>query len=298
MLYGISHHLDFESVFTNSAIQTNILGQIGVIFTLGGLLFKLAAVPFHIWVPDVYESAPTPIVTFFSIAPKAAVVYLLSNWLEYFTENNAFFISVLAIVAILSIMIGNLSALRQQSLKRMLGYSSIAHAGFLLIAVISSTKETLFFYLVIYLFMNTIAFALANWQESISRQDKISLYRGLGLKYPFIGVVTLITMISLAGLPLTAGFNAKLLVFADLWGNYSHSTNYLLILLLVIGLINVVISLYYYLRLPYVMFFRQGENINIQISLMQKIFFSVFTIPLLVFFFKPDWLFLLISWLG
>lgn len=297
LLYGLSGSLTFAEVFVHQAINEELIGKLALLLTLIGIFFKISAVPFHIWTPDVYESAPTTIASYLSVAPKAAVVYILSNFVEHL-KGNEFFLIILSVVAIASILFGNLSALRQTSFKRMLAYSSIAHAGFLLIAVVASPKDHLHFYLTIYLFMNVAAFGLASWLESVATNDSLQSFNGFGLKHPFIGVVAVIVMISLAGLPITAGFNAKLLIFIDLWGSYSSSGSIWLLALFAVGLVNVVVSLFYYLKAPYFMFFSKVEALNVNLTYAQRIYFGLLSFPLLLFFFKPDWLLTFINWLS
>ncbi|MGB0524304.1 MAG: NADH-quinone oxidoreductase subunit N [Flammeovirgaceae bacterium] len=297
LLYGLTGSLEFQEVFTHKVLTFNVLAQVGLFLTLGGIFFKLSAVPFHIWTPDVYESAPIPVAVFFSIAPKGAVLYILLTWKSYL-ETNESFIALICLVAIASIFYGNLSALRQSSLKRMLAYSSIAHAGFLLITALASPTSHFYFYLTIYLFMNLVAFGLAAWLESVEGDDRMARFSGVGLQIPLVGVIATIAMISLGGLPITAGFNAKLLIFIDLWNAYSLSSSNWLLLLFALGLVNIVISLFYYLRVPYFMFFGKEMPISFTLTHAQKVFLVLLSFPLLLFFFKPDWLLALIDWLN
>ena len=182
-------------------------GLLGFVFILVALGFKIAAVPFQIWVPDVYQGAPTPVTAYFSVGSKAAGFVVLIRVLQPFmnlpqTERLNF------VIALLTLIYGNLAALPQTNLKRLLVYSSIAHAGYVLIGVVCFDVRAITFYLVAYLLMTLLSFAVL---IIVAQQtgEEISDFDGLAKRSPFLAFAMLIGMVSLAGVPFTAGFSAS-----------------------------------------------------------------------------------------
>ena len=308
LLYGFTGTLNFASAsFQFSLLSLNVEAiplLVASFMTLAGFLFKLSAVPFHIWAPDVYEGAPTPVVALFSVVPKLAGLALLIRFLQYFHESSILFASVhfdwqvvLAVLAGLSMFIGNLAAVWQDNAKRMLAYSSIAHTGFLLSGVLAYSSlgiRSVIFYATIYLLMNFAAFLLVKILCSITGSESIRSYSGLGSRIPYTGAALVVIMVALTGLPPTAGFTAKLLVFTALWEAFQLNGNVVLGYLLLAGVVNTVIALFYYLKIPYFMFFRTGKDqvtLTLQkASLGEKLLLGILTGLLLLFFFKADWL--------
>lgn len=193
-------------------------------------------------------------------------------------------------IAILTLIVGNFSALWQTQAKRMLAYSSIAHSGFVLIGIVSVNElghQSMLFYLATYLFMNFAAFLLIQALDKQMGSENIQDYKGLGITNPFLGVSFLIIMVALTGLPPTAGFSAKLFVFSALWQAYQTTENSWLLILFIIGLFNVVVSLFYYLRIPFFMFFRSTtERISLNLGIYNKCLIVILLIPLFLFFLK------------
>jgi NADH-quinone oxidoreductase subunit N len=308
LLYGFTGTLSFTSpdFYSHLWAIDPIPVLLALFLTIGGLLFKIAAVPFHIWAPDVYESSPTPVVAFFSVAPKAAgfavLLRLLSDISLFGTGSFSTMKDILIVVAILTLTVGNFSALWQKNAKRMLAYSSVAHAGFILtglLAVNELGRQSVLFYLGVYLFMNFAAFLLIDIINHHYRTEEIKQYKGLGLTNPLLGVAFLIVMIGLTGLPPTAGFTAKLFIFSALWQAYQSSGNALVLLLFVLGLFNVVVALFYYLRIPYYMFFRSRKELNvINLGIYTLTLLVILMLPVFLFFFKPDWLMHIITLSG
>lgn len=315
-LYGLTGTLNiFAPQFAEHLAEVSPLAlSFILLLTLSGLLFKLAIAPFHLWVADIYEAAPSPIAAFFSVAPKAAVLLLLWRFTASFAPDiladaQLSWASLLALLALSSILIGNLAALWQQDVKRLLAYSSIAHAGFLLIALVAYSEfaqQSLLFYLVVYALLNFAAFglaeALACQQSQAKNPYDLRHYRGLGHKFPLLGVLWLLLMIGLTGLPPTAGFTAKLFIFSALWESYQTSSNIWLLGLLIVGLINTAISLFFYLKIPFYMFFREAENTLPKSTYGIKIYDLGFALalsaPVLLFFFKADLLLNFIKLMG
>ncbi len=220
---------------------------IAAVLVLAGLGFKISLVPFHQWTPDVYEGAPTPITAFLSVGSKAAGFAALLRLLQAGLPPQAW-VAVVAVLAALSMTVGNLLALSQENIKRMLAYSSIAHAGYMLIGVVALSASTtpigsgvgaLLYYLLAYLFTNIGAFAVAIAVERRLHSDAIPDYAGLSQRAPFSALAMAIFMLSLTGVPFTAVFFGKLYLFAA-------AIQSGLLWLAIVGIANSVVSLYYY----------------------------------------------------
>jgi NADH-quinone oxidoreductase subunit N len=232
-----------------------ILAYVGVAFMFVGLGFKVAAAPFHIWTPDVYEGAPAPVVGFMSTAPKAAVFAVLLRIM--FEADAPGRVWLIWVVAALSMTLGNLGALVQDNVKRLLAYSSIAHAGYLLVAFAALPKNGIpaaMFYTASYAAMNVGAFAvISHIAGEGERYVTIEDYEGLGRRSPLLAATLTIFLLSLIGIPITGGFFAKFYVFsAALQAN--------LVGLVIIGVLNSAVASYYYLRLIVVMYMRDARE--------------------------------------
>ncbi len=267
MLYGIS--LIYGSTgSTNYQLIRELLHLQGIpqIMTIAGLGlllvgfgFKIAVVPFHSWAPDVYEGAPTPVTAFMTVGPKAAgfaaLIRILVQALPALGENWS---AILWLISILTMTLGNVVAVLQTNVKRMLAYSAIAHAGYLLVGIVANSDlgfSAVLFYLVIYTIMNLLAFSII---LSLSRTGDARVYLddyvGLARKAPFAAAALSLALISLAGIPLTGGFMGKLYLF-------SAAVQKGYIGLAVIGVLNSVVSVYYYFRLLVLMYMREpGEE--------------------------------------
>nr|MBP6386949.1 NADH-quinone oxidoreductase subunit N [Pseudarcicella sp.] len=295
LLYGITGSLVYISPEFSRGLAAvkPVVSTIAIILSLAGFLFKLSLAPFHIWTPDVYQTAPTPIVSFFSIAPKIGVFLVLMRFVESINIDIQY---ILIFIAIATITVGNFSAIWQQNTKRLLAYSSIAHAGFMLVGIIASSKagsEAMFFYITTYLFANFAAFYLIDLAESNSSEkndfSSIELLKGLGLKNPFYGITMVFVMISLAGLPPTIGFIAKLNIFSSLWETAQRSNQTALTTLFIFGLMNTAVALFYYLKIPYYLFFKKANSDStFKLSLGQKIVLMLFILPLIALMFSPN----------
>ena len=235
--------------------QIPALAYVGVALMFVGLGFKVAAAPFHIWTPDVYEGAPSPVVGFMSTAPKAAVFAVLLRLM--FEANAPGRIWLIWVVAALSMTIGNLGALVQDNVKRLLAYSSIAHAGYQLIAFAALPNNGIpaaMFYTATYAAMNVGAFAVvSHFASAGERYVTLEDYSGLGSRAPLLAAILTIFLLSLIGIPITGGFFAKFYVFsAALQAN--------LVGLVIIGVINSAVAAYYYLRVIVVMYMREPRE--------------------------------------
>ena len=253
-----------------------------VTFILAGVGYKMASVPFHMWSPDVYEGAPIPITAFLSVASKAAGFALFIR-LFYSTFQSSVdsvdWSLMLAIVSALTMTIGNLAALPQQNVKRLLAYSSIAHGGYLLMGAVLLTPEGLqaiLFYLIVYLFMNLGAFFVVILIANEMGSETIDGYRNLWSRAPFVAVSMAIFLFSLTGIPPLAGFFGK-------WWLFMAVIKQELYWLAVIGLLNSVVSLYYYARIVKAMFLETSdETETISFSRGNLALLVVFVVPTIV----------------
>jgi len=237
----------------------NIIFLFGVLLFLVGFSFKIAAFPFHMWVPDVYQGAPTTVTGLFSTIGKAAAfAAIIATLTALFSgENSSMFLPYLAVLSIFSMLYGSIVAIAQSNIKRMLAYSSISHAGYILIGLAAGTSTGVagvVFYLAVYTFMNLAAFGIIALIEGENDANlEINSYSGLGTKSPILAALLAIIMFSLAGLPPLAGFFAKYYVFI---AAIKSGLTWLAIL----GIISSVISVYFYLRIVVLMYFKDAEG--------------------------------------
>jgi NAD(P)H-quinone oxidoreductase subunit 2 len=262
LLYGLSGG---KTQLTDIAAQvSNFNGPslglaIALVFVIAGIAFKISAVPFHQWTPDVYEGSPTPVVAFLSVGSKAAgfavAIRLLVTAFGSITSEWQLIFTALAI---LSMILGNVVALAQTSMKRMLAYSSIGQAGFVMIGLIAGTDEgyaSMVFYLLIYLFMNLGAFTCIILFSLRTGTDQISDYAGLYSKDPLLTLALSVCLLSLGGIPPLAGFFGKIYLFWAGWqaGLYS---------LVLLGLVTSVVSIYYYIRVVKMMVVKEPHEMS------------------------------------
>jgi len=258
--YGATGTTNYDGIVLAIA-NDNILSKIYLVLGIGllliGFAFKVALVPFHMWSPDVYQGAPTTVTGFLCTAPKAAgfgaLLILFNNPLAdiHYQWQDIFWL-----LAVLTMTVGNVTALVQSNVKRMLAFSSISHAGFLVMGILVlnvSSISAVLFYLVTYSVINLGSFAIVSAVEREENGLKFKDYRGLGLRYPWLAAAMTIFMISLAGFPPTAGFVAK-------YGLFSAAIAEGYIWLVVIAVLNTLISVYYYLRLVINMYMKEEEN--------------------------------------
>lgn len=276
MLYGISWLYGFTRTLDPgaAAFGEGLLAagewpvSMILVLVMGGFAFKIGSLPFHFWMPDVMEGAPHPVASLLAVAPKVAGFALLLRFVGGLRHglllggNSEALLSnlgwLLALLAIGSMFLGNLIALRQDNLRRMLAYSSIAQAGYILgggLLFHSDGYAVVMFYLTIYLLMNMVAFLLAGWLEEMAGIKTIKELKGLASGLPLVGVITALAMVSLTGLPPTAGFIAKLRLFLAGWAEYQATDSPVLVVVLIAVLLNTVLSLFYYLRVASTMVF-------------------------------------------
>lgn len=245
LIYGQTGQILFDGIARgHPQAQASGALLVGIILVVAGLGFKIGAVPFHVWIPDVYQGAPTPVTAFISVAPKiAAFALILRVLFSAFPDLGGTWLWAVQIAAAASMTFGNIVAIAQRSMKRLLAYSGIAQIGNLLIGIAAGNKmgvDSLIFYLVAYLFANIGAFAVVIIYENLTGREGVEDLKGLSRRSPLMAAAMLIFLLSLAGVPPLAGFLAKVYIFTA--AVQAH-----LIVLVSIGLANFIISLYYYL---------------------------------------------------
>ncbi|QNL52123.1 NADH-quinone oxidoreductase subunit N [Olivibacter sp. SDN3] len=265
-LYGYTGSLSFtgENHLIALAEMPVPLLLFAMLLVLTGIGFKLSFVPFHFWSPDIYQGAATPVVALLSTAPKIAAIVLLarfvSAWSMFMMPVVIFY--MLVFFAVASMVVGNFVAIRQHNLKRMMAYSSIGHTGFLMMIVLSGLEQSvnvLLYYLLIYTIMNMGVFMLASYFEERLGVVDVNQFRGLGKVYPTLTMAMTIFMVSLIGLPPTAGFIAKLLAFSAAWDVYTHGGDMAWLVLLATGAVTTVVALFFYFKIPLNAFLRNSE---------------------------------------
>ena len=308
MLYGLS--ILYGMAGTLAFTSQDFLHQLGnkstsLMFTatlmmLGGFFYKMAAVPMHPWAPDVYEGSSMPVVAFFSVVPKLAGLGVLARTLMAVTIFGHLYDwpIIVGIVAALSLTVGNFSALRQKNPKRMMAYSSIAQSGFLLIALATGAAQGIqvtLFYAAVYMVSNYLVFVCLNYFERLSITS-VESFAGAGRDHVIPSVFIFIGFISLTGLPPTGGFAGKLFLFSSLWDGYAQSGKILLLGLLLYGLLNTVVALFYYVRIPYFAFLKAGQSLpKANNFTFENLLGLILVMLILVLFFLPG---LLMGWIN
>ncbi|OYT70442.1 MAG: NADH-quinone oxidoreductase subunit N [Chloracidobacterium sp. CP2_5A] len=312
LVYGVTGHTNLGLISETIAgyVQggasesgdPRLLLFVALALVSAGLLFKIAAVPFHMWAPDAYEGAPTTVTAFMSVGPKAGAYVLLARMLLFMLgplremESLPGWAAMLAVVAVLTMTVGNLAAVTQDNVKRLLAYSSIAHAGYILLGIVSGTDlgyQGVAFHIMTYTLMNTGVFAVI---IALHRQgvigEKLDDLNGLFSKSPSAAVLMLIFILGLAGIPSTAGFVGKFLLF----GSLIDSGNPWLTYVAVIAVLNAVVAFYYYARFARAMFLNApsesaadaapllltpGVRVAMTLSAAAVLFFGVYPQPLI-----------------
>jgi NADH-quinone oxidoreductase subunit N len=260
LVYGATGELEFSAIAA-AGREHDALFVSGLAMIIAGLAFKASAAPFHMWTPDVYEGAPTPVTAFMSAATKtAALVVSLRLLVTAFEPSAELWTVAIAVIAVCSLAVGNLAALVQKNVKRMLAYSSISHAGFMLIAISANSElggKALLFYLVPYSAMSLGSFAVVAARErELGVPVTFENMAGFGWERPLLGISMWAFMLSFAGFPLTGGFVGKFYAFA---AAYDHGWTWLVI----VGVIATLVSLYYYLGIVRAMFMRRPEDLQL-----------------------------------
>ena len=275
LLYGVTGTLELDRIreYHSSAGEVDIILVLGLVFIVVGVAFKLGAVPFHMWVPDVYEGAPTSVTLFVGTAPKIAAFGMLMRLLvDGMSGVQGDWIDMLTILALLSMGVGNIVAIAQSNLKRMLAYSTIAHVGFLLLGIIAGTRAgyaASMFYIIVYALMGLGAFGMIIVLGGKGfESDRLDDFRGLSERSPWLAFLVLIIMLSMAGVPPFVGFWAKWAVLREVVAADQ-------VWLATVAVVFAVIGLFYYLRVVRLVYFEKpvdapplvcGTDVKIMIS--------------------------------
>ena len=276
MVYGSTGHTNLfkiAEVVQNPSAQSNPLLLMGLVLLIIGFGFKIASVPFHMWAPDVYQGAPTPITAFMAVGPKAAAFAAFFRvFAETFPEMAPSWEIILSTIAVLSMFFGNLGAIMQTNIKRMLAFSSISHAGYILMAVIAKNSlgaSSLLFYMLAYAFTTFGIFGIIILLGRKGEENlEIENYSGLAYRHPILALSMTVFLLSLGGLPPFAGFIAKFYIF-------SAAIQEGLVTLVIIAVLNSAISFYYYLKVVVFMYMKEPEA-EFKISLTPLTLFVVF----------------------
>ena len=294
LLYGCSLIYGFtETTNFNEILQNSKSGQygltFGIVFVLVGLAFKISAVPFHMWAPDVYQGSPTSVTTFFAILPKIAALSVFIRFLYVpFAEMNDQWQMIIVFLSIASMIFGAVAAIGQKNLKRLVAYSSIGHMGYALAGLASGTNQGIqgsISYMAIYLVMNLAFFScLFMLRRNNEYYENIEDLSGLSKNHPVLSFSLLIILFSLAGIPPLAGFFAKFYVFMAVIEQQMY-------FLAIIGLLATVVAAFYYLRIIKIIYFdKEKEKFETNHHFGLKITLAISTIFILTYFVYPSWL--------
>ena len=294
LLYGCSLIYGFtETTNFNEILQNSKSGQygltFGIVFVLVGLAFKISAVPFHMWAPDVYQGSPTSVTTFFAILPKIAALSVFIRFLYVpFAEMNDQWQMIIVFLSIASMIFGAVAAIGQKNLKRLVAYSSIGHMGYALAGLASGTNQGIqgsISYMAIYLVMNLAFFScLFMLRRNNEYYENIEDLSGLSKNHPILSFSLLIILFSLAGIPPLAGFFAKFYVFMAVIEQQMY-------FLAIIGLLATVVAAFYYLRIIKIIYFdKEKEKFETNHHFGLKITLAISTIFILAYFVYPSWL--------
>jgi NADH-quinone oxidoreductase subunit N len=294
--YGMTGATNLRAIamFLTTANLNNPGLILGLLLLIGGLAFKVAAVPFHMWTPDAYQGAPTPVTAFMSVAVKAAsFAAMLRILIGALGAMHAQWTIAIIVLAIVTMTLGNVVAIAQKNVKRMLAYSTIAHTGYILVGVAaytgfsngnSAAVEGVLYYTFVYVFMNIGAFAIIAWLQRNGGGDKLDDFSGLAAWAPLPAIAMAICLISLTGIPPTVGFLGKFYIFLA-------AVKSDLVWLAVIGVLNSAISAFYYLRVIVYMYMREPEKqlarkpspmlmTGIVIAALAALFFGLYSTPI------------------
>ncbi|MDP8245872.1 MAG: NADH-quinone oxidoreductase subunit N [Candidatus Hinthialibacter antarcticus] len=300
LLYGLTGATDFDAVHRALMTSTdglNLTGFFIMLMILVGIGYKIAMVPFHFWAPDVYEGAPTAVTAYLSVASKATGFALITRFFfsTFMTATDGGWVMAeglnidwrlnLAVLSAITMTVGNLGAFPQTNLKRLLAYSGIAHAGYLLMGVCLMTTmglESVLFYLVMYLFTNLTAFAVILFVAESTGSERITNFRGLWRTAPVAATMMAIAMFSLVGLPPTAGFVGKYYLFIAVLEEKMYW-------LAIVGVLNTVISLYYYMRIVKAMFLEESLASKPAMTMQPGYVLLLFVLSVPVLYFGLFW---------
>lgn len=287
-LYGATGSFGLEVirnyVLANPA-NISTLFYTGLILILVGLCFKIGVAPFHFWTPDVYEGAPSLITAFMStVAKTAGFAAFLRLFVFCFVPLSQFWMPVIAVIIVLTIFIGNLTAVYQMNFKRMLAYSSISHAGYLLLATFTlgtTSTNAVFTYLTAYAIASIVAFAVLIAVKRELGSANFDDFNGLAKKNPWMAFALTVSMLSLAGIPLTAGFMGKFMLFSEAISAYRLG-------IVGLAIVSALIGIFYYLRVVVAMYFKDAEQPEIRLSVYDKLVLTFSTVVTIVLGVYPN----------
>lgn len=296
LIYGLTAGMDLFSprwIMVFAAVPM-FSKWIVLALVLAALFFKTSLFPFHPWTPDTYEGSGWGVLNILSTLPKIAAFIFLARLSAVF-EGMQSYTLVLATIIGLSLLVGNFSALMQSNARRLMAYSSIAQGGFIGMALLGGgdlSQQALFFYLIVYLFSVPAALFALDYFENICNGDAVNNFNGLGRQEPVMSLIFVLVMATLIGLPPTAGFFAKIFVFTSVWLHYETIHSPILLGVVGVAVAGTVASVFYYMRVPYSLFFKEFENAVILTSKHKSslVFVSLSILPVVVLFFAPDWL--------
>lgn len=288
LIYGASGSFDLDRIqayLINNSTTVSPIFYPGVILMMIGLSFKVGAAPFHFWTPDVYEGSPTLITTFMSTVVKTAgFAAFLRLFAGAFAPLHEFYVMPLIVIVCLTLFIGNVTALFQKNFKRMLAYSSISHAGYLLFSLIVLTKNSennVLVYAAAYTFASIIAFAVLILVKQKTGSDSFESFNGLAKRNPMVALCLTVAMLSLAGIPLTAGFIGKYLMFLNVMQEYQT-------LLVAFAILNALVGFYYYFKVIVAMWFKDGAETELFTPIQYKVVLLVSVVVTIVLGIYPS----------
>ncbi|WP_262245218.1 NADH-quinone oxidoreductase subunit N [Parapedobacter soli] len=290
LLYGASGSFDLAAIkeyVVSNPQGISPLFYAGILLLIVSLAFKLGAAPFHFWTPDVYDGSPILITIFMATVVKtAAIAGFLRLFYFCFIPLQDFWVPVLLVMTIITLFVGNLTAIVQQSVKRMLAYSSISHAGYLLFAIVAigaTSANSVLFYVTAYSLSTIIGFGSLILVKRATGSEHFEAFNGLAKKNPYLSLAIAIAMLSLAGIPLTAGFVGKFMMFSGVLADYQ-------VLLVVLAVINAAMGIFYYFRVIVAMYFKPLDRDAIVVSGPYRVVFFLAALITLLLGVYPAWL--------
>lgn len=282
LIYGATGSFSLEGIknhLVNNTTTVSPLFYSGIILMMVGMTFKIGAAPFQFWVPDVYEGSPSLVTTFMiTVVKTAGFAALLRLFSTAFAPLHDFWMPALLVMVVVTLFVGNITALYQKNFKRLLAYSSISHAGYMLFALIvltSSSSNSVLVYAAAYTFANIVAFAVLINVKQKTGSDDIEAFNGLAKRNPMAALALTLALMSLAGIPLTAGFIGKYLMFFNVLEGYQVS-------LVVIAIINALIGFYYYFKVIIAVYFKEGKEVELTTPFAYKVALVVSSIGILI----------------
>lgn len=290
LLYGASGSFDLAAIkeyVVSNPQGISPLFYMGILLLIVGLAFKVGAAPFHFWTPDVYDGAPILVTIFMATVVKtAAFAGFLRLFYFCFVPLQDFWMPVLLVMTMVTLFVGNITAIVQQSVKRMLAYSSISHAGYLLFAIVAigaTSADSVLFYATAYSLSTIIAFGALILVKKATGSEHFEAFNGLAKKNPYLALAITIAMLSLAGIPLTAGFVGKFMMFSGVLADYQ-------VLLVVLAVINAAMGIFYYFRVIVAMYFRPIDRDVVIVSGPYRVVFFLAALITLLLGVYPAWL--------